>query len=396
MDSLYAYRAPEPPAPRGSGLQGLKIAVQPNIQVAGWPSEAGSKALAGYTALEDATVIERLKKAGAYLTGSTLMSEFGFGLWNSKACSALKEKEADAELVLDLMGESRLAASRANVSGFKPSYGLISRYGIIGLIPSMESCGILSESIGTIRAILEMVAGQDEKDFSLPDEKLPDFSKQDIEPRKITLGYVKEILDTLTPEKKQSFDSAIEKLKSAGFPVKEVSLPDFPLFSLVHKIVGSVEASSAAGRYDSVRYGQRVPGTKNWNDMYLKSREAAFGTLLKSYLFQGAYFQFERYKDFEYACRIRTRLLDEMERIRKETDFLVFPIFGESSNEEPVLPDDIYAQFAGTLFANVSGWPALVIPSGSGNGMQLAGPRLSDGKLLSLGEYLLTTGRGGK
>jgi aspartyl-tRNA(Asn)/glutamyl-tRNA(Gln) amidotransferase subunit A len=282
-------------------------------------------------------------------------------------------------MVLDLMGESRLAASRANVCGFKPGYGLVSRYGIIGLIPSMEACGILSESIGTIRAILETVAGPDERDFSLPDEKLPDFSKQDIEPRKITLGYIKEVLDTLTPGRKQSFDTSIEKMKSAGFSVKEVALPDFSLFSLVHKIVGSVEASSAAGRYDSVRYGQRVPGTKNWNDMYLKSREAAFGTLLKSYLFQGAYFQFERYKDFENACRIRTRLLNDMTRIGNETDFLVFPMADTSQKEEPVLPDDIYPQFAGTLFSNVSGWPALVIPSGSGNSMQLAGPRLSDG-----------------
>lgn len=109
-------------------MRGVRIAIQPNISVAGWPTDTGSKALIHFTALEDATLVQRLRQAGAHFCGSTRMSEFGFGLRGSKAGEALQEKLADVELVLDLMGESRLAVSRAAVCGFKPSYGLVSQY----------------------------------------------------------------------------------------------------------------------------------------------------------------------------------------------------------------------------------------------------------------------------
>ena len=144
MDSIFVYRNPETAAPSGGPLQGLRIAIQPNISVAGWPTEAGSNALANFTALEDATIVQRLRQAGASLCGSTRMSEFGFGLQDSRAGEALQQQAADAELVLDFMGESRLAASRVGVCGFKPSYGLVSRFGLVDLIPSMECCGMLS------------------------------------------------------------------------------------------------------------------------------------------------------------------------------------------------------------------------------------------------------------
>ena len=138
MDSVFVYRHPETAALKGGPLQGLRIAIQPNISAAGWPADAGSNALANFTALEDATIVQRLRQAGASLCGATRMSEFGFGLQGSQAGGALQEQAADAELVLDFMGESRLAASRAGVCALKPSYGLVSRFGLIGLIPSME------------------------------------------------------------------------------------------------------------------------------------------------------------------------------------------------------------------------------------------------------------------
>ena len=170
------------------------------------------------------------------------------------------------------------------------------------------------------------------------------------------------------------------------------SVNRFSLFLLVHKIVGSVEASSSSGRYDSVRYGQRAPGSRNWNDMYLLTRGASFGPLLKNYLFQGAYFQFERFSAYQDACRIRRRLLGEMQRLTSEVDFLAFPAAGCDSPGEAASLPDTYAQFASTAFANVTGQPALYLPPASSSadfGFQLAGPRLSDARLLSLGEYLM-------
>jgi aspartyl-tRNA(Asn)/glutamyl-tRNA(Gln) amidotransferase subunit A len=377
----------------------LKIAVQSNISVAGWPTDAGSNALANFRALEDSTIVKRLCEAGASICGSTRPSEFGFGLQCSKAGEALRQQAADAELVLDLMGESRVAASCVDVCGFKPSYGLVSRFGLVGLIPSMECCGVLSGSLQNIRGILQTIAGQDELDFSLPDEETPDLSAQEIDPKRTTIGVITEAQGVLPAGQKEKFRESVEALKKAGFSLREMSLADFPLFSLVHRIVGSVEASSCAGRYDSVRYGPRVPGAKNWNDMYLLSRGAAFGPLLKSYLFQGAFFQFESYGAFEDACRIRARLLKDMQRLTSQADFLVFPAVDGAPSDATALLAETYAQFASTAFANVTGQPALYLPAASDaahSGFQLAGPRLNDARLLSLGEHILNMRRGGK
>ena len=398
MDSIFFYRNPETAAPVDGILQRLKIAIQPNISVAGWPTDAGSNALFNFTALEDATLVERLRRDGACFCGSLHTSEFGFGLAGNRAGEALASREADAELVMDFMGESRLAAAFSSVCGFKPSYGLVSRFGLIGLIPSMECCGILSGSLENIRKILKSIAGPDERDFSLPEEKAPDFSLQNIDPQKTTIGVIDEAQNALTAEEKTKFLAALDELKQAGFNIRKVSFPDFSLFMLVHKIVGSVEASSCAGRYDAVRYGRRVPGAKNWNEMYLSSRGAAFGTLLKSYLFQGAFFQFQRYDTYEDACRIRARLLNDMREITTQADFLAFPTTKSTSSNADVNLENTYAQFASTVFANITGQPVLYLPPASEktSGLQLAGPRLGDAGLIALGEHLLNTHRGGK
>lgn len=397
MDPIFVYRSSET-APSEGRLRGLRIAIQPNLSMRGWPTGAGSKALAGYAALEDATAARRLREAGAYLCGSTHMSEFGLGLEGSRAGAALQAGAADAELVLDLMGESRVAAACAGVWALKPSYGLVSRAGLVGLIPSMECTAILSRSPETIRRVLGTIAGEDDLDFSLPIGPPPDLSPRPLDPGATTIGFVREVLESLPSEQREDFAHVLAALKGAGFPVLELSLPDYPLFSLVHKVAGSVEASSAAGRYDSVRYGQRAPGAKNWNDMYLTSRGAAFGPLIKGYLLRGAYFQFERYDAFEKACRIRARLVEETERLASQAGTLAFPLTaGNQRAQVPVDPNPLpalYDGFESTLFANVTGQPALFVPLPPGKaprrsaGFQLVGPRLSDGRLLALGELL--------
>lgn len=399
MDSVFAYRNPEAAIPGDGRLQGLRIAIQPNISAAGWPSDAGSNALTGFTALEDATIVKRLREAGAYFCGSTRMSEFGFGLRNSGAGGAVCDGSVDAELVMDYMGESRLAASQASVCCLKPSYGLVSRFGLIDLIPSMECCGLLSASLSAIRDVLSTIAGLDDLDYSLPDEKIPDFTLQRIEPHETVMGIISEAEEGLSAAERAAFRAAVDRLRQAGFPVRELSLPEFSLFSLVHSIVGSVEASSCAGRYDSVRYGQRASGAKNWNEMYLLSRGAAFGTMLKSYLFQGAYFQFERYAAYEDACRIRARLVADMQQLTSQAAFLVLPLVDGAAADAPASLAETYARFSSTLFANVTGQPVLYLPPApdeGGGGIQLAGPRLSDARLLSLGDHLLNMRQGGR
>lgn len=398
MDSVFFFRNPDTQTAESGASRGLRVAFQPNVSVSEWPTDAGSKALSNFRALEDATIVRRLRLAGAFLCGSTRMSEFGFGLEGSTAGKAIQQKAADAELVLDLAGESRVAASNVDLCGFKPSYGVMSRLGLIGLIPSMECWGVLSGSVKNIREVLRIVAGPDERDFSLPDEKPLDFAPIRINPGEITIGVIPEALSGLPEAQRTSFLSSVAELQTKGFQTREISLAGFSLFSLVHRIVGSVEASSCAGRYDSVRYGLRAAGTRNWNEMYLASRGMSFGLLVKSYLFQGAFFQFERYGAYEDACRIRARLIADIDRLHSQADFLALPASGAPTSGAAPL-DDTYAQFASTLFANVTGQPSLYLPSSSGSGQpgfQLAGPRLSDVRLLALGEYILNSARGGE
>lgn len=397
MDSIFLHSNPDP-APAGDGpLRGLKVALQPNLAAAGWPAGAGSRALAGYLAPEDATIVRRLRQAGAMLPGYTRMSEFGWGLQGSEAGRALREHAADAELVLDLAGESRVAAARAGACGFKPSYGLVSRFGLIGLMPSLEVCGVLAGTPAKIRGILQAVAGQDEHDFSMADEPVPDFAPPKTKARRPSLGIVTEALDLVSGEQAQAFRDLQGSLARSGFIVREVSCPDFPLFALVHRIIGSVEASSSTGRYDSVRYGPRAPGARNWNEMYLQSRGAAFGPLLKRLLFQGAFFQFERYEAYENACRIRARLLAAMQRLSAQADVLALPAGDGEPGGNPATPADIWAGFSPTLFANVTGQPALILPpapDGARPAIQLAAARLQDARLLAAGEELLDAFQG--
>ncbi len=394
MDSIFFYRTTDKAASSKGALKKMKIALQPNISVTGWPTEAGSKALVGFHALESAAVVEKMVSEGAELTGYTRMSEFGFGLKDSMAGAALQKNAADAELVLDLAGEARIAAARAGVCGFKPSYGLISRFGLAGLIPSMEAYGILSGEIKNIRDILQAIAGPDERDSSLPDEKTPELKPAKIDPAKTTLGVIKDILKEMPAKEREIFKKKLNELKQAGFAIKELAFPDFSQFLAVHQIVGSVEASSCAGRYDSVRYGKREPGAKNWNEMYLSSRGASFGTLLKSYLIQGAYFQFESYSAYENACRLRARLVNQMKNLTKQSDFLIMPAINTAAAENPATLAETYTQFIYTAFANITGQPALYLPDKKGEGLQLTAARLADGRLLDMGEYLI--GGGGK
>jgi aspartyl-tRNA(Asn)/glutamyl-tRNA(Gln) amidotransferase subunit A len=161
MQELYTYKNDTPDSrPAASGpLSGKRVLVQPTMSVRGWLCNADSRALAGYTPLTDATVVARLIEAGAVLTGSSRMGELGFGLGANTTAALMADAQADVALVCDTLGEARLAAAGAGLFGFKPSYGRISRSGLIGLVPSMECCGFVAADPADILAVLGAIAG---------------------------------------------------------------------------------------------------------------------------------------------------------------------------------------------------------------------------------------------
>lgn len=402
QETIFSYMDPAPPcASENNILTGLTVAIQPNLSVRGWPAQAGSRALEGFTAIEDATVVERLRQAGATIKGATYMSELSLGLRGDTGANALKNNEADIVLTTDNLGESRVSACAAGVFGFKPSYGIVSRFGLIGLIPSMECCGILTKKLEDLSRVISAIAGNDSRDLSMPEFgpesglKLPDFSRvfEAKQPAR-SCGVIKECLETMEKDEQRVFEAAISKLAKHGIQPIEVSLEDFSMVRTAHNIIGAVEASSSAGKYDSVRYGHRAKGSKNWNEMYLDSRAESFGMPIKSYLFQGSYFQHENYNAFVDAARIRRRLSAGLDQALENADFLMLPTIGKAIDPFTAnTVNEIYAGFPWTPIANITGHPAITLPrmimcKDMDIGMQIIGPRFKDANMLSIAAQL--------
>jgi len=396
QETWYTYLDSSPlPASTDGALSGVSIAIQPNMSVRGWPTAAGSKALEGFTAIYDATVIERLKNAGAHIKGSIRMSELGFGLAGDTGATALHQGDVDGVLVTDTMGEARMTACVAGDFGFKPSHGLVSRFGLIGLIPSMECCGIAAKSIKDIAGAMSVMAEIDSRDLSMPEFgaglDIPRFDRvfETQEPIR-SCGVVKECLDMLEKDESRAFNAAIARLARGGLQIEEVHLKDFELAREVHNVIGAVEASSSAGKYDGVRYGHRTATAKNWNDMYINSRAESFGVLVKTYLFQGAYFQYENYNAFVDAARIRARLLAQTEEALEHFDVLLLPTRRAASDPSSAHTiNTVYDVFLWTLIANITGHPAITLPGmvtcgDMDLGLQLIGPRFEDARLLTI------------
>lgn len=400
QETLYTYLDSSPsPASTDGALSGVSIAIQPNMSVRGWPTAAGSKALEGFTAIYDATAIERLKHAGAHIKGSIRMSELGFGLAGDTGATALHKGDVDCLLVTDTMGEARMTACVAGDFGFKPSYGMVSRFGLIGLIPSMECCGIAAKNIKDIAGAMSVMAESDSRDLSMPEFgaglDIPRFDRV-FETQELirSCGVVKECIDMLENDESRAFGDAMARLAGRGLQIEEVHLKDFELAREVHNVIGAVEASSSAGKYDGVRYGHRTATAKNWNDMYMNSRAESFGVLVKTYLFQGAYFQYENYNAFVDAARIRARLLAQTEAALERFDVLLLPTrraaFDPSSAHTI---NTVYDVFSWTLISNITGHPAITLPDmvacgDTDLGLQLIGPRFQDERLLSIAARL--------
>ncbi len=404
MPDRFTYRNPSSePCVAGGPLAGVRVIVQPNMSVKGWPCNAGSRALSGYSALEDATAVSRLTQAGATLIGSSRMAELGFGTAGDTTAQAFTDSRADLALITDIMGEARMAAAGAGLYGFKPSYGLISRYGLMGLVPSMECIGLMAADPSHIGQALAVMAGADPNDPSIPHDcaggvsaDLPPITDSPV------AGVIEECMDGLEETEQKAFQTGAARLSAAGVTVKTVSLPPYGLFRDAHHLIAAVEASSSAGKYDGVRYGHRAPTGKNWNEMYLNTRSEIFGPLIKPFLFQGAYFQFKNYAAFENACRIRGRLFRAVTHLLDQVDLLLLPTRRAALDPtQAATIEETYHAFALTLSANVTGHPVLQIPDptpagGAYMGLQLMGARLADMRLLSVGLCLSSTVREGR
>ena len=390
-DNCYAYHEVTEQSSSEAGKSRLRVTVQSNMSVKGWPTDAGSLALEKYVALEDSALIENLKKAHVTIPGSTRMAELGFGIAGDAASVIIKEDSVDACLVTDTLGEARHTAAMSATIGFKPSYGICSRYGLIGLVPSMECTGVVARDIDVIAVLMQAMSLKDQRDISMLTSGIPDFTLVAARKNSITrLGIIREVNEHLEENEREALTSALSRMSECGLEVVEISIPDFSLIPSVHAVIAATEASSAAGKYDGVRYGHRAAGTSNWNEMYLKSRAESFGILLKSFLFQGAYYQFKNYEAFEDACRIRRRLLCQAHTAFEGVGAFVLPtrrLHHDAAAATTV--SQVYDAFSLTAMASLLGFPAVSIPGfvAAGNvdcGLQIVAPYLHDVEILAV------------
>ncbi|MBM9538317.1 amidase [Desulfobulbus alkaliphilus] len=397
QSEVFAHVNPSPDAGTGQGsLAGKRVGVQSLFSVRGWPCTGGSKALDGFQPLEDATVVRLLKEAGAVFMGNTHVSELGLGIAEDTSAQAVAEGQVDVALMLDTLGEARTAAARAGLYGFKPGWGRISRFGLMGLAPSMECIALLAAAPEDLSRVYAAIAHVDERDPSMVEAQSPSIPEGGAPPRKVRrAGFNPELVARLTPGEQKAFSRAMLQLEQAGLTPVEVSLPDWDLFAPTHQVITAVEASSSCGKYDGVRFGHRASGAKNWNEMYLQTRKEAFGLLLKTFLFQGAYFQFENYQAFEDACRVRGRLIRMSEQLFADLEVLALPTLQDGRDATAVRDiASLYQAFTLTLTANVTGQPAVTIPGclrTNGHqdiGLQLMGPQGSETALLALAQQI--------
>jgi len=408
-----------------SDLDGIPVALKDVFCTRGVKTTAASKILEDFVPAYDATVVRKLKDAGAVMLGKVNTDEFTMGSstensafgpthnpWDltrvpggsSGGCAAaVAADECLFSLGTDTGGSIRQPASFCSVTGLKVTYGLVSRNGVISYASSFDTIGPLAKSVADIAIILNIIAGNDPLDSTTVAKKLPDYKTflgKDIKGKKI--GIPKEFYGQgIDPEVKKVIKDAIAKLKSLGAEVKEMSLPSTDYAIAVYYIIAKSEASSNLARYDGIRYGRseiRNPKSeiKNLTDLYFKNRTAGFGNEVKRSIMMGTHTLSSGYHDAYYkkAAQVRTLIKKEYEEAFKKYDVLITPVspfpafkIGEKLDN----PLSMYLADVDTVPINPAGVPAISIPAGftSGGlpvGMQIIGPHLGEGKVLEIAD----------
>ena len=399
-------------------LLGLPLAIKDNICTYGIKTTCASKILENFVPPYDATVITRLKEAGAVFLGKTNLDEFAMGSSTENSAFFPTHNPWDLERVpggssggsaaavaaglcagalgSDTGGSIRQPASFCGVVGLKPTYGRVSRYGLVAFASSLDQIGPLTATVADTALLLQVIAGPDPKDSTCAPNEVPDYLavlNQSVKGFKI--GIPKEYLgEGLDPEVREKIEEAIKILEELGCSVKEISLPHSPYAIAAYYIIAPAEASSNLARYDGVKYGLRVEG-KDLIDMYKKTRSQGFGPEVKRRIMIGTYALSAGYYDAYYkkASQVRTLLAQDFARAFEEVDLLIGPVSPTPAfkiGERTTDPLQMYLSDIFTISVNLAGIAGLSLPCGFSSqglpiGLQIMGPHFSEEKVLALG-----------
>ncbi|VGO14613.1 Glutamyl-tRNA(Gln) amidotransferase subunit A [Pontiella desulfatans] len=409
-------------------MLGIPVAIKDLLNVKGQPCTCSSKILEGYTAPYDATVIAKLREAGAVLLGRVNMDEFAMGSstenaalgktsnpWNldrvpggssggSAACVAADE--AIASLGSDTGGSIRQPAAFCGCVGVKPTYGRVSRYGLTAFASSLDQIGPLTKTVKDSAILLETLCGHDQLDSSSIEMEVPAFSRNlsgDTSLAGLKLGLPKEFfVEGMDPEIEKSIRDAVEHCKGLGAEIVDVSLPNAKYAIAVYYIIATAEASANLARFDGIRYGMRLDG-KDPAELYAKTRAAGFGQEVKRRIILGTYVLSSGYYDAYYkkAQKVRTLIRDDFTEAFKRCDAILAPVTPTAAYRKGEKTDDplkMYLDDILTTPINLAGNCALSVPCGfTSNGMpiglQIIGDAFREETILKVGHaYEQTTG----
>ena len=373
-------------------LAGVPVAVKDNLCTEGLETSCASKMLGGFVATYEATAVARLRAAGAVVIGKTNMDEFAMGSsgetsvfgralnpWDTErvpggsssgSAVAVSSRAVLASLGSDTGGSIRQPASFCGVVGFKPTYGRISRRGLVAFASSLDQIGPFTTDVADAALLFSVMAGQDGGDMTTSDAPVPTVSELLHAPAPLRVGVPKEYLaEGLDPEVRGRLDAALDALKAEGAEIVEVSLPHSKYAVATYYILASAEASSNLARFDGVRYGHRDTTATSLIDTYRRTRTFGFGAEVRRRIMLGTFVLSAGYYDAYYqrAQKVRSVFVREFEAAFRECDVMLTPTaptaafkFGEHSED----PLTMYLADIYTIPANLAGLPAMSVPAG--------------------------------
>ena len=404
-------------------LGGIPIGIKDNINVLGQPCTCGSKFLAeNYLSPYDATVIRKLRAAGAIPFGRLNMDEFAMGSATENSAlqttrnphdhsripggssggsaAAVADRTAIATLGSDTGGSIRQPASHCGVVGLKPSYGRVSRYGLVAFASSLDQIGPLTQSVEDAAMILQAIAGFDPLDSTSLDVPVPDYLATLHDGVKgMKLGLPREYFgDGIDPGVRHTVENAIAKLRDLGAEIVDISLPHTEHAVATYYIIAPAEASSNLSRFDGIRYGHRTKQPADIADLYRKSREEGFGPEVKRRIILGTHVLSSGYYDAYYgrAQKVRTLIRQDFENAFQTVDAIISPVAPSPARKIGAGAADPLHEYLSDIFtlsANLAGIPGISVPCGNTDfdgaknlpvGLQILTPHLEEAKLLRI------------
>ncbi|KRN03089.1 aspartyl glutamyl-tRNA amidotransferase subunit A [Levilactobacillus senmaizukei DSM 21775 = NBRC 103853] len=401
-------------------LAGIAIGVKDNIVTKGLKTTASSKILANFTPVYDATVVEKLTAAKTITIGKTNMDEFAMGgstetsafqttknAWDQTkvpggssggSAAAVASGQVPVAFGSDTGGSIRQPASFNGIVGMKPTYGRVSRWGLIAFGSSLDQIGPITRTIKDNATVLSAIAGHDKHDLTSSDKAVPDFAaglNEGTSVKGMRIGLPKEFLaEGVDDDVRKAILAAADTYRQLGATVDEVSLPHNQYGVAAYYIIASSEASSNLQRFDGIRYGYRAQDVKNLEDVYVKSRSEGFGDEVKRRIMLGTFSLSAGFYDayFLKAAKVRTVILNDFKAVLKDHDFIMGPVAPTPAfglGDELMDPITMYMNDVLTIPVNLAGLPGLAVPAGFSNnlpvGMQLIGRPFDEGTLYKAG-----------